>query len=71
MSESIKDILKELAETNPSCLNIIEEQIDVEVQMNYFKRANMLRKQVVTLDETLAKVPILYDIDARLEEKRA
>lgn len=70
MSESIKDILKELAETNPSCLNIIEEQIDVEVQMNYFKRANMLRKQVVTLDETLAKVPILYDIDARLEEKR-
>ncbi len=70
MSENIKDILKELAETNPLCLNIIEEQIDVEVQMNYFKRANMLRKQVVTLDETLAKVPILYDVDARLEEKR-
>lgn len=70
MSENIKDILKELAEINPSCLNIIEEQIDVEVQMNYFKRANMLRKQVISLDEALAKVPILYDVDARLEEKR-
>lgn len=70
MSENIKDILKELAETNPSCLNIIEEQIDVEVQMNYFKRANMLRKQVVTLDETLQKVPVLYDLETRLEEKR-
>lgn len=70
MSENINNILKELAETNPSCLNIIEEQIDIEVQMNYFKRANMLRKQVITLDEALAKVPILYDVDARLEEKR-
>ncbi len=70
MSENINEILKNIIETDPSCLNIIEEQIDLEIQMNYFKRVNMLRKQVVTLDEIIAKVPVLYDPDARLEEKR-
>ncbi|MBR5434182.1 MAG: hypothetical protein IK117_07085 [Bacteroidales bacterium] len=64
------DKIQKIYQKNPNRLNIIEEQIDLDIQMNYFKRSAMLKKQVVTLDEVLAKVPALYDADARLEEKR-
>ena len=64
------DKIQKIYQKNPNRLNIIEEQIDLDIQMNYFKRSGMLKKQVVTLDEVLAKVPVLYDADARLEEKR-
>lgn len=64
------DKIQKIYQKNPNRLNIIEEQIDLDIQMNYFKRSGMLKKQVVTLDEVLAKVPVLYDPDARLEEKR-
>ena len=64
------DKIQKIYQKNPNRLNIIEEQIDLDIQMNYFKRSGMLKKQVITLDEVLAKVPVLYDADARLEEKR-
>ena len=64
------DKIQKIYQKNPNRLNIIEEQIDLDIQMNYFKRSGMLKKQVVTLDDVLAKVPVLYDADARLEEKR-
>lgn len=64
------DKIQKIYSDNPQRLNIIEEQIDIEIQMNYFKRSAMLKKHVVELEDVLAKVPLLYDVDARLEEKR-
>lgn len=70
MSKDLFDKLQKIYQKNPQRLNIIEEQIDLDIQMNYFKRSGMLKKQVVSLEEVLAKVPVLYDSEARLEEKR-
>lgn len=70
LQKDLFDKIQKIYQKNPNRLNIIEEQIDLDIQMNYFKRSGMLKKQVVTLDEVLAKVPVLYDPDARLEEKR-
>ena len=69
-SNKIFNQLQQLYKENPQGLNIVEEQIDLELQMNYFKRSAMLKKQVVTLDEVIEKVPLLYDPETRLEEKR-
>ena len=69
-SNKIFNQLQQLYKENPQGLNIVEEQIDLELQMNYFKRSAMLKKQVVTLDEVIKKVPLLYDPETRLEEKR-
>ena len=65
-----KNIQEKIAKGDYEGLNIIEEQIDLNLQMNYFKRSGMLKKHVVTFDEVLEKVPLLYDPDVRLEEKR-
>ncbi len=69
-SKDIFDKIQKMYTDNPQRLNIIEEQIDLDIQMNYFKRSGMLKKQVVKLDDVLAKYPMLYDPDVRLEEKR-
>ena len=65
-----KNIQEKIAKGDYEGLNIIEEQIDLNLQMNYFKRSGMLKKHVVTFEDILEKVPILYDPDARLEEQR-
>ncbi len=69
-SNKIFNQLQQLYKDNPQGLNIVEEQIDLELQMNYFKRSTMLKKQVVMLDDVLEKIPLLYDPETRLEEKR-
>lgn len=68
--KDIDTFLGNMQDYDSDSLNIVEEQIDIGIQMSYFKRSNMLKKQVVTLEEVLEKVPVLYDPDARLEEKR-
>lgn len=65
-----KNIQEKIAKGDYEGLNIIEEQIDLNLQMNYFKRSGMLKKHVVTFEDILEKVPLLYDPDARLEEQR-
>lgn len=69
-SNKIFNQLQQMYKDNPQGLNIVEEQIDLELQMNYFKRSTMLKKQVVALDEIIEKIPLLYDPETRLEEKR-
>lgn len=70
LPKNILDKIQKIYSDNPQGLNIIEEQIDLDIQMNYFKRSGMLKKHVFSFDEILEKLPILYDPDARLEEKR-
>ncbi|MCQ2960300.1 MAG: hypothetical protein MJ198_08965 [Bacteroidales bacterium] len=69
-SGDLLDRIQKMYSENPQRLNIIEEQIDLDIQMNYFKRSGMLKKHVVELNDVLSKIPILYDVEARLEEKR-
>lgn len=69
-NRNILSKIQKIYTDNPQRLNIIEEQIDLEIQMNYFKRSTMLKKQVVELEDVLEKIPTLYDPEARLEEKR-
>lgn len=50
--------------------NIVEEQIDLDLQVSYFKRSKRLRKLKKTKEEVLALVPLLYEENTRIEEKR-
>ncbi|MDR0941333.1 MAG: hypothetical protein LBM68_03810 [Bacteroidales bacterium] len=68
-AHSLED-LRTMFETNPRMFNIIEEPIDVELQVKYFKRSQRLKKQVYKLEDVLARVPQLYDENIRVEEKR-
>ncbi|MFW5852313.1 MAG: hypothetical protein ACOCWB_08820 [Bacteroidota bacterium] len=68
--EKIFQQLKKLFDENPESFNIIEEEIDIDLQMEYLKRSKKLHKQKQTLESVLAKVPQLYDPEIRIEEKR-
>lgn len=62
--------LQSLFGNNPEQFNIIEEQIDIQLQMSYFKRSKLLKKKKVPLDLVLQKTHLLYQDDIRVEEKR-
>lgn len=66
---SLED-LQTMFEANPQMFSIIEEPIDVDLQVKYFKRSQRLKKQVHKLEDVLARVPQLYDENIRVEEKR-
>ncbi|MDR2962358.1 MAG: hypothetical protein LBU90_01765 [Bacteroidales bacterium] len=66
---SLED-LQTMFEANPQRFNVIEEPIDMDLQINYLKRSKRLRKQQHSLEDVLAKLPLLYDEHTRLEEKR-
>ncbi|MCL2329303.1 MAG: hypothetical protein FWC39_12430 [Bacteroidetes bacterium] len=66
---SLED-LQTMFETNPQMFNIVEEPIDIDLQLGYFKRARKLKKQARKLEDVLAMVPQLYDEHLRVEEKR-
>lgn len=66
----ILEHLQSLFKNKPESFNIIEEQIDIELQMSYFKRSKRLKKKTMTIEEILEKVPQLYLEDVRVEEKR-
>lgn len=69
-TDKLFENLRHLLETNPQGINIAEEQIDLDLQQNYYRRSAKLCKQVFDLQDVIAKVPLLYDFDTRLEEKR-
>lgn len=66
---SLED-LQTMFETNPHMFNIIEEPIDIDLQVKYFKRSQRLKKQVHKVEDVLARVSQLYDENIRVEEKR-
>ncbi|HON52264.1 MAG TPA: hypothetical protein PLS12_03590, partial [Bacteroidales bacterium] len=68
--EHLLEHLQSLFGKNPEQFNIIEEQIDIQLQMSYFKRSKRLKKKKVELQDMLQKVPLLYQDDVRIEEKR-
>ncbi|HPY82843.1 MAG TPA: hypothetical protein PLU45_05740, partial [Bacteroidales bacterium] len=68
--EEIFEHIQKLFDTNPESFNIIEEEIDIGLQMNYLKRSKKLQKHTLKLEEVLAKVPLLQDTSVRFEEKR-
>ncbi len=62
MEDNLYDKLKSLTGKFPDKLNIIEEQIDVKLQMEYFKHSSKLKKKLT--DEsgyTLEDFPDIYD----------
>jgi len=68
--EHLMEHLQLLFNNNPQSFNIVEEQIDIELQMSYFKRSKRLKKKAVKLAEIIEKVPLLYLPEVRVEEKR-
>lgn len=68
-SHTLED-LQAMFETNPHIFNVIEEPIDIDLQLSYFKRSKRLKKQVHKLEDVLAMIPQLYDEHIRVEEKR-
>ncbi len=68
--DKIFEQLKNLFEKQPNSFNVIEEKIDIEIQLNYFKRSKKLKKQNLSKEEALKKAPILFDSESRFEEKR-
>lgn len=46
MNENIFDRLREMGEKFPEKFNILEEQIDVKVQLAYFKRSKKIKKNI-------------------------
>lgn len=68
--EEIFEHIQKMFNANPESFNIIEEEIDIELQMNYLKRSKKLQKHTLKLEDILAKVPLLQDANVRFEEKR-
>lgn len=68
--DKIFEQLRTLFESQPESFNVIEEQIDIDLQLNYFKRSKKLRKQNLSVEEVLEKATVLDDAESRLEEKR-
>jgi len=68
--DKILEQIKQLFDANPSSFNVIEEKIDIDLQLNYFKRSKKLKKQQIPLNEIIEKIPLLYDEENRLEERR-
>jgi len=68
--EHLLEHLQSMFNNNPEHFNIIEEQIDIQLQMSYFKRSKRLKKKKNSLETVLQQVPLLYAEDVRVEEKR-
>ncbi|MFO7869084.1 MAG: hypothetical protein R6U95_07280 [Bacteroidales bacterium] len=68
--EKIFQQIQKLFDENPESFNIIEEEIDIDLQMEYLKRSKKLHKEKKPLETVLNQVPLLYDKETRSEEKR-
>jgi ribonucleotide reductase alpha subunit len=71
MDENIFDKLREMSGKFPEKFNILEEQIDVKVQMEYFKfskkhKKNIDKKSQIDLDN----IPNINNEELDIEEKK-
>lgn len=71
MEDNLFDKLRDLTGKLPEKLNILEEQIDVKVQMEYFKHSSKLKKSLKDKDAlSLDEIPDLMDESLSDEEIR-
>lgn len=63
------DRLKKMFEEDPDNINILEEVIDIDLQMKYFK-ASVKAKEKFDADEVMAKKELLFDETVPKKDKR-
>ena len=68
--DNIQDKLKELLSKTGGTYNILEEQIDVELQIEFFELVNKLMKNKRNPKEIIADKEKLYDANIDIEEKK-
>ncbi len=68
-SENIFDKLRELAGQIKGNFNIMEEQVDINVQMEYFRYSKNIKKELNKKD-ILNKANDLFDVNKSLSEKK-
>ena len=66
MSNNILDQISELLKQNPQNLTIVEEQIDIDIQMEYFKISHNLKDNKNSID--IAMKEKLHDSETSLDE---
>jgi len=69
MSNNILEHLGEILKHNPQNLTIVEEQIDIEIQMEYFK-VSRVHKESKTDIVDVAEKDILTNPEATIDEKK-
>jgi hypothetical protein len=67
MDDNIFDKLKKLTGQIPDKLNILEEQIDIDVQMEYFKYSKKMKKATPT---SIDDIPKLTDKNLSIDDKK-
>ena len=67
-NENIFDKIKELFGKVSGNLNVLEEQIDIELQMEYFKASKKLKENPV--EDIILRKQDLYDENISLKEKK-
>lgn len=68
--ENLFDKLKQMAGDKSTNINILQEQIDVNLQMAYFKLAKLIKKNINKDKDYLQDVEKLYDPEILVEEKK-
>jgi hypothetical protein len=68
--ENLFEKLKQMAGNNSANINILQEQIDVELQMAYFKLAKLIKKDIDKEKDYLQDVEKLYNPEVSLDEKK-
>ena len=69
-NDNLFDKLKQMVGQNEANINILQEQIDVKLQMAYFKLAKIIKKQINKEKDYLQEVEKLYDPEITIEEKK-
>jgi hypothetical protein len=69
-NENLFDKLKKMAGNNEANINILQEQIDVKLQMAYFKLAKVIKKELDKEKDYLQEVEKLYDPEFSIDEKK-
>ena len=68
--ENIQNQLKKLLSSNDGKFNILEEQINIELQLEFFEMANKLMKEKRNFNEILSDEKKLYDKEANIDDQK-
>ncbi len=68
--ENIFDKIEELFGKKPDNFNIIEQQIDIQIQFDYFEESKKVKSNPPKPEEVLAEKDLLFDKDIDIEEKK-
>lgn len=70
MDENIMNQLQEFMQSNPDSFTIIEERIDIDLQMEYFKLSKKVKEEKLNDEELLESATDLYDAEVPDEDKK-